>query len=452
MPARGVAAACANCGQVRTVYALGCCRQCYEGCDIQARCVKCGAVRSRGPDRVRLCAGCHARQPERVFTWLGNRPAETSQKMPPWFLAAATQWAEADLDPGNAIRHLLRLERALLSGATSTEDILAGAASQPNGRATATLLLEFFTRHDMAGGHTATAAADRRRQQRVGHIPAAMRRAVAAYIDRLAREQQRASLYGGNGLSDKTINYQLAILARFAEHLAARGVPDWAAATAPDIETYLAKDVIRQLTTIKSFFAFARQRKIILVNPAKGLSVRQRKGYAGLLLTTSQQRDLLIRWQRPAVDPRERVVGLLCLLHAASNSEVRHLRLADIGADRSTLQLGARPHPLPVDPFTADALSACLDQRAGIAPANPYLLIGFQTRLHDKPCSIEFPRRLVQRASAGVTPQILRATRLSDLTQRLDPRVVAEALGITHEAALHYVIGAVQREDTAFGG
>jgi hypothetical protein len=47
---------------------------------------------------------------------------------------------------------------------------------------------------------------------------------------------------------------------------------------------------------------------------------------------------------------------------------------------------------------------------------------------------------------------VLRATRLSDLTQRLDPRVVAEALDITHEAALYYVIGAVQREDIAFGG
>jgi hypothetical protein len=155
MPPKGITAACANCGQVRAVYALGCCRQCYEGCDIQARCVKCGAARSRGPDRVRLCADCHARQPERVFTWLANRPAETSQKMPAWFPAVATHWAEADLDPKNATRHLLCLERALLSGATATEDILASVTSQPNGHATATLLLESFTRHGMTVGRIA---------------------------------------------------------------------------------------------------------------------------------------------------------------------------------------------------------------------------------------------------------------------------------------------------------
>lgn len=44
---------------------------------------------------------------------------------------------------------------------------------------------------------------------------------------------------------------------------------------------------------------------------------------------------------------------------------------------------------------------------------------------------------------------MLRATRLTDLTQRLDPRVVAAALDITHGAALHYLIG-VDREDTEF--
>jgi hypothetical protein len=125
--------------------------------------------------------------------------------------------------------------------------------------------------------------------------------------------------------------------------------------------------------------------------------------------------------------------------------------IADIAADCSTLRLGSRPHALAVDPFSAGALSACLDQRTGLALANPSLLIAFQTRLHDKPCSASFPRRLVQRADPGLTPTFLRATRLSDLTQRLDPRVVPAALGISRKAALHYVIGAVQRENIASG-
>lgn len=393
-----------------------------------------------------MCADCHTHQPEQVFTWLANRPPETAARMPPWFSAVATQWAEG-FTPKNATRHLLRLERALLTGAIHAQDVLTAVANQPHGRATATLLREFFTRHHMLTAEAPPLSTWR--QQWLDRIPPRMRNPVAAYIARLVTQQQRADLYGNGGLSDKTINYQLTILVHFAEHFAARGVTDWAAVIAADVETFLVKDATRRLTALKAFFTFARQRKIVLVNPADSLSIKQRKGYTGPLLTTGQQRDLLRRWQRHDIDPRERVTGLLCLLHAASNSEVRHLPVADIAGDRSALRLGTRPHPVPVDPLTADAIGACLDQRATVSTTNSYLLVGFQTRLHDKPCSINFPRQLLKRAN--VTPQLLRATRLSDLTQRLDPRVVAAALDITHEAALHYLIGAVQREDITFG-
>lgn len=446
MTVRGVVAACAGCGHTRPVHALGCCHACYENSDILGRCSRCGAVRPRHPGRLSLCADCHTSQPERVLTWLANRPPRTARMMPPWFGAVATQWAEG-FNPQNALRHLLRLERALLTGVTGTDDILAAVNSQPGGRATTTLLREFFAHHDMPIDQTPPLST--RRQRWLDRIPPRMRTPVADYLGRLDTGRQRASLYGNNALSDRTINYQLAILVHFAEHLATRNVADWSAVTATDVESYLVKDAARRLATLKAFFAFSRKHKIVLVDPTGTLSVKQRKGYRGPLLTTGQQRDLLRRWQRPDIDPRERITGLLGLLHAASNHEVRHLRVTDITTDRSTLHLGTRPHPVPIDPLTADAIDTCLDQRATANTTNPYLLIGFHTRLHHKPCSINFPRQLLQRA--GVTPQLLRATRLTDLTQRLDPRVVAEALDITHEAALHYLTGSIQREDTAFG-
>jgi site-specific recombinase XerD len=396
-----------------------------------------------------LCADCHTHQPERVFTWLANRPAESSRQMPPWFLAAASEWADC-CHPKTATRHLLRLERALLTNtAARVENLLAAIADQPGGRATATLLREFFLRHGMLDESGSAAGMTAWRQQQFDRIPPRMRKAVITYIDRLARQQKRAVLYGNHGLSDKTINYQLTNLRQFAEHLATRHVTDWTAVIAIDVETYLHKDVVRQLNTLKTFFGFARQRRMVLADPTKDLSIKQRKGYTGPVLTSDQQRELLNRWQHEDTDPRERVVGLLCLLHAASNSEVRHLHVADVAEDLSAVRLGTRPHPVPLDPLTADAITACLRQRTKTKTNNPYLLIGFQTRLHQKPCSINFARQLLQRAN--VTPQVLRSTRLTDLTQRLDPRIVAQALDISHEAALHYVVGAIHREEVAFG-
>jgi hypothetical protein len=50
-----------------------------------------------------------------------------------------------------------------------------------------------------------------------------------------------------------------------------------------------------------------------------------------------------------------------------------------------------------------------------------------------------------------VTPQILSATRRSDVTERLDPCVVAVVPGIAYDAALHHLTDAVPRENLAFG-
>jgi integrase len=367
--------------------------------------------------------------------------------MPTWFTDIATEWAE-NCDPRNARRHLLRVERAVLTGASNTTALLAATAAQPDGRPTAKLLREFLSRHQISGAADPSVKIHACRKQWLDRVPERMRPPVTSYLDRLVQQQERATLYGNPGLTDKTINYQLKILVHLARHLAARSLDDWAAVAPHDIESFLARDALRQLTVAKAFFGFARQRKFILTDPTRAMKIQQRKGYTGPVLSIDQQRKLIDRWRRDDTDPRERVVGLLCLLHAASNAEVRHLKVDAIADDLTTATLGNRPHPVPLDPFTADAIDACLRQRRAMPTANPHLLVSFQTRLHRGPCSIALANDLVQRA--GVTTKLLRATRLSEMTQQLDPRVVAEALGITHAAALHYVIGAVRREAEAF--
>lgn len=141
-------------------------------------------------------------------------------------------------------------------------------------------------------------------------------------------------------------------------------------------------------------------------------------------------------------------MGLLGLLHGASPAELRGLTTDGIHLEAASISLGRRSQPIPLDPLTVDALRACLDARSRLTTSNPHLLITRRNRLHDGPCSTAFPERLL--AELGVTPQVLRQTRLADLAHRVDPRVVAAVFSVRPETALHYMIGTVDQEPVAF--
>jgi site-specific recombinase XerD len=428
---------------------MGYCKQCYERSDIPRRCIRCGVNRIPSPVRFGLCVDCAMPEPERVLVWLGNRPAETAAEMPPWFVAVASEWAQScQHQPTVAIRHLRRVETAVLEVGVRPDRVLQALDCEPKYRPARRLLQEYFVRNGMLAADDPADHRARRRHKHLDRIDPRLRPAIARYVDNLDTQNHRADLYGMPRLTDRTIEYQLKGLRQFAEHLAEQGITDWATVATGDIERYLQRDIDRTVCTLKAFFKFARRRRLVLTDPAKPLKRQQHKGYRGRLLTVQQQRELLDRWRRDDIDPRERAVGCLCLLHAASNSEVRHLHASHVAADLTTVKLGKRPNMVPLDPVTADALSACLTQRGELNTTNPHLLIAPQTRLHDDPCSANLLSILLRKA--GVTPQVLRATRLTDLTQRLDPRVVAEALGINKGTALHYVIGAVDREKIVF--
>ncbi|MGH9287027.1 MAG: hypothetical protein ACRD0V_01815 [Acidimicrobiales bacterium] len=44
----------------------------------------------------------------------------------------------------------------------------------------------------------------------------------------------------------------------------------------------------------------------------------------------------------------------------------------------------------------------------------------------------------------------MRQTRIAELAHRTDPRLVATALGMTEEGAMHYLTDAVDHQDVAF--
>jgi integrase len=129
---------------------------------------------------------------------------------------------------------------------------------------------------------------------------------------------------------------------------------------------------------------------------------------------------------------------LLGLLHGASAAELRQLRAADIDLARATIRLGRRPHPVPLDPATAAALHRCLDHhdrhhRGG----NPHLLVNQKSKTVAAPVSVSYLQKLL--APAGVTPMLLRVTRLAHLVTTLDPVIVTEAFGVRRGTVLHYL-------------
>jgi site-specific recombinase XerD len=438
---------CTDCG-TNGIYAAQRCRRCYATADVTISCSRCGVQSRTTPGRLRLCGNCHDLQPQLLSRWLDNRRSVRNGQLPTWFFTAATDWV-AISHSKQVIRHLLHVERLILAGVCTPGELLATLNSEPETRRTAAILGDFFTRHGVpADGPDATV--DAWRQGRLDRLPARLQPAGQQFVNYLVGQQRRTLLCGGASLSDKTIAYRINVLLQLADHLDTRGVDDWAAVTAEDLEVFLTVNTAQRIPALRAFFAFTRRRKITLINLAAHLRRSQRKGYAGPLIDHTLQRQLLCRWRRDDTDPRERVVGLLCLIHAASNEDVRMLSLDDIDLDRATVRLRNRRHPVPLDPLTVDAIRACLQQRPTTAVDNRFLLVTHHSRQHNRPCSIGFPVRALTKV--GLTPQVLRQTRLSDLAQRADPRMMAEAIGITKEAAVHYIIGNVHRAEDAFPG
>jgi hypothetical protein len=154
------------------------------------------------------------------------------------------------------------------------------------------------------------------------------------------------------------------------------------------------------------------------------------------------------RWAAGDCHPHEALVGLLALLHGAPVSELRPLTVNDINTAARTMRLGRRSHQVPLDPLSFAALECCVAYHEQLRTENPHVIVTRGTRAHRTPASQPYLSHVLD--PAGVTPRVLRQTRLAELTHCLDPRLVAAAFGMTPEGALHYLIGAVETEAVAF--
>lgn len=382
-------------------------------------------------------------------TWIAGALGRLGDGAPPWFGPLCEDLADRCAPPV-AAAHMRKVERLAAAGATDPAVLIA--ALRIPGRspgAIARLVDEFFAR--TGDGHLQQEAvhrAHRRRQRRLDSVPTPMRPAVTLFTEYLLASRARAGLVGRRGLADGTIEARMADLALLATRLIDNGITDWASVATADIETFLTINTGQRLATCRAFFAFARRRKLILVDPTRTITRTTPRGFAGRILDTDQQRRLLRRWMGTDIDPRERVVGLLSLIHGASCAELRQLLVTDIDLHAATIQLGDRPHRLPLDPLSSAAIRDALSTRTAARTRNAHLVITKASRSHESPCSPHFMSHVLD--DAGVTPAVLRQTRLADLTHQVDPRLVAAAFGMTEGGALHYVTDAVRDEQHAF--
>jgi integrase len=396
-----------------------------------------------------LCNACYQRDPARVSNWLAGTRDRLGGDTPAWFEALAHDIA-GRCSPEVALRHLRRVVTVITAGTVTPAAVVEALripGRSPGG--TVRLVDGFFA----AAGYGAhldepRRQADGRRQRRLARFPARLRPAAQRWTAHLLASRERARLHGVPGLSDRTIEARLASLAVLAGQLHQTGVEDWAAVTAVDIEAFITTDTSARLAAARSFFAFARHHRLVLVNPTAGIERRQAKGFAGYTLDPATQQRLLRRWADASIDAIERTVGLLCLLHAAGPAELRALTIEDTDLAAGRVRLGRRPHPVPLDPLTIDALTVCLAARAATGTTNPHVILTRGTRAHTGPASAYFMNHVLD--PAGVKPTVLRQTRIADLAHRTDPRLVATALGMTEEGAMHYLTDAVDREDVVF--
>ncbi len=390
-----------------------------------------------------LCSACWQRHPDRPFVQGGNLIARLAEP-PPW-LGGFVGYLATRHCVGRACTMLTALARLLEDPHPNQPQALLERARRP-GRSMGTLaraLEDFFTEHGLAiPTDQAERLAAGRRRRRIDATPASLRPAVASFATWMLRARERARRAGTRPRTDATIETALATMRDLARFLATmRGKRDWALIDVADLEAFLAllpKGRKRRLTVLRQFFGFARTQRLVLVDPTGGLSATAPSGFTGETVSLDHQRRLFRRWMTdPAVHPHEALLGILALLHGASSREVRLLRLDQIDPAARTIRLGMRPHPVPLDPASWTVLQRCLAHRHSLRTDNPHVLVTRGTKARRTPASVAYLSHLLD--PCGVPPRMLRCTRLVDLVNTMDAKLVAAAFGMDPEGVMIYL-------------
>ncbi|MGW2476933.1 tyrosine-type recombinase/integrase [Streptomyces sp. NPDC001665] len=390
-----------------------------------------------------LCSACWQKHPDRPFIAAENLAARPAEPVP-WLADFAGHLAERHC-ASRACTMISTLGRLLQDEQPNHPQALLDRARRP-GRSMGSLaraLEGFFTQRGLAlPTDQAQRLAAGRRRRRIDATPLPLRPQVQAFAESMLRARERALKAGTLPRTDSTIEAALAIVRDLARFLTGtRNKQDWALTDVHDIEAFLAimpKARQRRLTVLRQYFRFARSRKVVLIDPTRGVKAKGPSGFSGTTVAVDQQRQLFRRWTTGTdAHPHEALLGILALLHAASSSEVRLLRVDDLDPVNRTIRLGKRPHPVPMDPISWSALQRCLARRTDQRTDNPHVIVTKITKSGRAPASTAYASHLLD--PCGVAPRTLRCTRLADLVNTLDPKLVAAALGMDPEGVMIYL-------------
>jgi len=389
-----------------------------------------------------MCNRCKLADPDWPFRY-GSSLAARLPAIPPWW-QALIEFAATRHHPGGAVTILRHAGRVISADSSAGPRQILVSATRADGTydAAGRSLAAFFTSQGLIlPGDEASRRAAARRQRYLDAVPAGFAGAVAAFNDSQFAEQDRARRAGRRQLSDITLEGRLRILRDLARHLTTAGrITSWAEVTTADLEDFLAsrpRSRRQDTYVLRRYFAWARQRKLILIDPARPLRLGPQPGFTGTVLDAGTQRALLRRWTNPATHPHERLAGLLALLHAASSAQIRGLTVTGIDARHRTLALAGRPFPTPSDPATWAAVQACLAHRDRLATVNPHVIVTGTTRTGDAPADGSYlSSRLTP---ADTTPSACRQTRIAQLVNDLDPKLTAAALGMRDSGLVRYL-------------
>ncbi|RNG22241.1 site-specific integrase [Streptomyces botrytidirepellens] len=404
-------------------------------------CRECGQLRRHAG--LGLCSACWQRHPGRPF--IRGEHLRDQLSDPPAWLEDFVAHVAARFCVSRACGLVTDLGRLLSDEHSNSPQALLERARRP-GRSMgsfARALEDFFT---LSGLALPTDQAERlaagRRKRRIDAVPEPLRPAVAAFDASRMRAQNRARRAGTRPRSNHTLETALSILRDLARFLTEhRGKDDWALIDVHDIEAFLAtlpKASKRRLVVLRQFFRFARSQHIVLIDPTRTMIVKERSGFRGRTLTLDQQRELFRRWTTDEhVHPHEAVMGMLALLHGASSTEVRLLQITDIDPAAQTVRLGKRPHPVPLDPASWTVLQRCLAHREAWPTSNPHVMVTKGTKAGRSPASTAYLSHVLD--DCGYPPRTIRSTRLLDLVNTMDPKLVAAAFGMDPQATLIYL-------------
>lgn len=404
-------------------------------------CRECGQLRRHAG--LGLCDACWQRHPDRPFVAGDNLAARLEE--PPAWLTDFVSYLAARHCAGRCCEMITSLGRLLIDEHPNHPHAVLERARRP-GRSMGSLargLEDFFTDRKLAlPTDQAQRLAAGRRRRRVDAVPEPLRPAAEGFCASMLRARERARRAGTLPRADGTLESALAAVRDFATFLITqRAKDDWALVDVGDIEAFLAtqpKMRGRHLTVLRQFFRFARTHRLVLVDPTRGVPSRRDRAFSGRTLTLDEQRVLFRRWTSDsAVHPHEALFGVLALLHGAASRELRSLRLDDVDDTTRSIRLGQRPYPVPLDPASWTVLQRCLAHHEQLRTDNPHVVVTRGTKALRTPASNAYCSHLLD--PAGVAAHRLRVTRLADLVNTMDPKLVAATFGMNPEGVLIYL-------------